>query len=69
MTAKTKIAALLAALMLCSVTASAETQSPGTIATASRVLAARQANCRAQAKEQKPGYFKRRAFVRACMKT
>jgi hypothetical protein len=62
MTAKTKIsAALLAALALVS---AAGAQSPGAIATASRVVAARQESCRAQAEQQKLGYFKRRA----CMK-
>jgi hypothetical protein len=41
---------------------------PGEIATASRLLAEKQENCRLQAKQQKLSLLKRRSFMRECKK-
>ena len=43
-------------------------KSPGEIAAASRLLAEKQESCRLEAKRQKLTLFKRRSFVRKCMK-
>jgi hypothetical protein len=45
----------------------AKPTSPGEIAAASRLMAEKNADCRAQAKEQKLGFLKRRSFIRDCM--
>ncbi|MGO8911152.1 MAG: hypothetical protein ACLQDM_17785 [Bradyrhizobium sp.] len=47
---------------------SAPMKSPGEIAAASRHLAEKQESCRVQAKAQKLRFFKRRSFIRKCMK-
>ena len=47
---------------------SAAAKSPGEIAVVSRHLAEKQESCRLQAKEQKLRFFKRRSFIRKCMK-
>jgi hypothetical protein len=44
-------------------------KSPGEIAAVSRLLAEKQENCRLEAKRQKLTFFKRRSFVRKCMKS
>jgi hypothetical protein len=46
----------------------ASKKSPGEIAAASRLLAEKQESCRLEAKRQKLTLFKRRSFVRKCMK-
>jgi hypothetical protein len=46
----------------------ASKKSPGEIAAASRLLAEKQENCRLEAKRQKLTFFKRRSFVRKCIK-
>jgi epoxyqueuosine reductase QueG len=43
-------------------------KSPGEIATVSRLLVQKQENCRLEAKLQKLTFFKRRSFIRKCMK-
>ena len=43
-------------------------KSPGEIAAASRLLAEKQESCRLEATRQKLALFKRRSFVRQCMK-
>ena len=48
--------------------AAASTRSPGEIAAASRLLAEKQESCRLDAKRQKLTLFKRRSFVRKCIK-
>ena len=47
----------------------ASAKSPGEIAAASRLLAEKQESCRVEAKRQKLTFFKRRGFVRKCMKS
>ena len=47
----------------------ASAKSPGEIAAASRLLAEKQESCRVEAKRQKLTFFKRRSFVRKCMKS
>jgi hypothetical protein len=47
---------------------SATRKSPGEIAAASRLLAEKQESCRLDAKRQKLTLFKRRSFVRNCIK-
>jgi hypothetical protein len=44
-------------------------KSPGEIAAASRLLAEKQESCRLEAKRQKLPFFKRRSFVRSCIKS
>ncbi len=46
----------------------ASKKSPGEIAVASRLLAEKQESCRLEAKRQKLTFFKRRSFVRKCIK-
>jgi hypothetical protein len=48
---------------------SASMKSPGEIAVASRHLAEKQESCRLEAKRQKLTFFKRRSFVRSCIKS
>lgn len=47
---------------------SRSTKSPGEITAASRLLAEKQESCRLDAKRQKLTFFKRRSFVRKCIK-
>ena len=47
----------------------ASTKSPGEIAAASRHIAEKQESCRLEARQQKLTFFKRRSFVRKCMKS
>jgi len=42
---------------------------PGEIAAASRLMAEKQEGCRIEAKRQKLTFFKRRGFIRRCMKS
>ena len=42
--------------------------SPGTIAMSDRAAVNNRATCTREAKEMKLGYFKRRAFIKNCMK-
>lgn len=44
-------------------------RSPGEIAVASRLMAEKQEGCRLEAKRQKLRLFKRRSFIRNCMKS
>ena len=46
----------------------ASTKSPGEIAAVSRLMAEKQESCRVEAKRQKLRFFKRRSFIRKCMK-
>lgn len=46
----------------------ASKKSPGEISAASRLIAEKQESCRLEAKRQKLTLFKRRSFVRKCMK-
>jgi hypothetical protein len=50
-------------------TPSAPMKSPGEIAAASTQLAEKQESCRLQAKQQKLRFFKRRSFIRNCIKS
>jgi hypothetical protein len=50
-------------------TLSAPMKSPGEIAAASSHLAEKQESCRLQAKQQKLRFFKRRSFIRNCIKS
>jgi hypothetical protein len=43
-------------------------RSPGEMATMDRAAVNNRATCTREAKEMKLGYFKRRAFIRNCMK-
>ena len=47
----------------------ASAKSPGEIAAASRLMAEKQEGCRLEAKRQKLTFFKRRGFIRRCMKS
>lgn len=47
----------------------ASAKSPGAIAAASRLMAEKQESCRLEARRQKLTFFKRRGFVRRCMKS
>jgi hypothetical protein len=47
----------------------ASARSPGEIAAASRLMAEKQEGCRIEAKRQKLSFFKRRGFIRRCMKS
>jgi hypothetical protein len=67
------ICALLSIAMALGVGAAAaqapsKPKTPAEIAAASRLMAEKNADCLAQAKEQKLGFLKRRAFLRACRK-
>jgi hypothetical protein len=48
---------------------SASKRSPGEIAAASRLIAEKQESCRLEAKRQRLTFFKRRGFMRRCMKS
>jgi hypothetical protein len=43
-------------------------RSPGEIAARSRLLAQKNEDCKRQAREQHLGFFKRRQFIRGCVK-
>ena len=49
--------------------ASRRGRSPGEIAAASRLIAEKQEGCRLEAKRQRLTFFKRRGFMRRCMKS
>jgi hypothetical protein len=46
----------------------AKPRSPGEIAAADRLAMAKRASCQQEARAQKLGYFKRRSYVKECVK-
>ena len=62
------LATLVAAAPALAQTAPVKPRSPGEIAAADRVAAEKRHNCEVEARAQKLSFFKRRQYVRGCVR-